>query len=59
MREKKYHIYLDDSEYGQIVKSLILLKKNLISQGRYTDAVDDVLCKVTTSKKKKMKITYI
>lgn len=59
MKEKKYHIYLDDSEYRKLVESLILLKNNLITQGRYTDAVDDVLCKVTASKKKKMKITYI
>ena len=59
MREKKYHIYLDDREYRKIVESLIHLKNNLILQGRYTDAVDDVLCKVTASKKKKMKITYM
>ena len=59
MREKKYHIYLDDREYRKIVESLIQLKNNLIIQGRYTDAVDDVLCKVTASKKKKMKITYM
>ena len=28
-------------------------------QGRYTDAVDDVLCKVLEAKKKKLKIEYI
>ena len=59
MRVKKYHIYLDDGEYIKVVESLIHLKNNLILQGRYTDAVDDVLCKVTASKKKKVKITYM
>ena len=38
---------------------LIELKNNLAAQGRYTDAVDDVLCKVLEAKKKKLKIEYI
>lgn len=28
-------------------------------QGRYTDAVDDILCKVLSAKKRKFKIKYI
>lgn len=59
MREKKYHIYLTDDEQSRVIQSLINLKNNLIAQGRYTDAVDDVLCKVLTAKKKKVKISYI
>ena len=59
MRELKYHIYLDDNEYRRLIESLMALKNNLIQQGRYTDAVDDVLCKVIRAKKKKMKIEYI
>ena len=55
MREKKYHIYLTDDEQSRVIQSLINLKNNLIAQGRYTDAVDDVLCKVLTAKKKKGK----
>ena len=31
-------------------------KNKLIEQGRYTDAVDDVLCKVLSTKKRKLKI---
>ena len=46
MREKKYHIYLTDDEQSRVIQSRINLKNNLIVQGRYTDAVDDVLCKV-------------
>ena len=59
MREKKYHIYLTDDEQSRVIQSLINLKNNLIAQGRYTDAVDDVLCKVLGAKKKKLKKEYI
>jgi len=59
MREKKYHIYLTNDEQSRVIQSLINLKNNLIAQGRYTDAVDDVLCKVLGAKKKKLKIEYI
>ena len=46
MREEKFHIYLNDDEYSRVIQSLIRLKNSLIAQGRYTDGVDDVLCKV-------------
>ena len=49
-------LYLTDEEYSRVIQSLINLKNNLIAQGRYTDAVDDVLYKVLTAKKKKVKI---
>ena len=57
--DKKYHIYLSNDEYRQIIHSLITLKNNLIEQGKYTDAVDELLCKVTSAKKKKLKVKYI
>ena len=56
MREKKYHLYLPADEQSKVIQSLIDLKNNLIAQGRYTDAVDDVLLKVLSAKKKKLKI---
>lgn len=56
MREKKYHLYLTADEQSKVIQSLIDLKNNLIAQGRYTDAVDDVLIKVLSAKKKKLKI---
>ena len=59
MKTEKYHIYLSTKERNEIVAFLINLKKNkLIEQGRYTDAVDDVLCKVLSAKKRKLKIKY-
>ena len=58
MREEKFHIYLNDDEYGRVIQSRIRLKNSLIAQGRYTDGVDDVLCKVMSAKKRKLKIKY-
>ena len=59
MREDKFHIYLTDDEYSEVIQSLIRLKNSLIAKGRYTDGVDDVLCKVLSAKKRKLKIKYI
>ena len=50
--ERKYHIYLTAEEQSRVIQSLIRLKNELLEQGRYTDAVDDVLCKVLAAKKK-------
>ncbi len=59
MKEPKYHLYLSDDEYSRVIQSLIRSKNSLIAQGRYTDGVDDVLCKVLSAKKRKLKIKYI
>ena len=59
MKEQKYHLYLSNDEYSRLIQSLIRLKNSLIAQGRYTDGVDDVLCKVLSVKKRKFKIKYI
>ena len=58
MRNIKYHLALTDNEYSLIIKSLSDLRNELIAQGRYTDAVDDVLVKFIGAKKKKFKIIY-
>lgn len=59
MRTENYHIYLNAGEQKQIIISLLNLKNRLIEQGKYTDAVDDILCKVMSAKKRKLKIKYI
>ena len=58
-KQKDYYIYLDEQEYSQVIQSLIALKNDLIAQGRYTDAVDDVLIKFTKARKKKITVQYI
>ena len=59
VREEKFHIYLNDDEYSRVIQSLIRLKNSLTAQGRCTDAVDDILYKVLSAKKRKFKIKYI
>lgn len=59
MKEQKYHLYLSKDEYSEVLQSLIRLKNSLIAQDRYTDAVDDILYKVLSAKKRKFKIKYI
>ena len=56
MKNIKYHLALTDNKYSLIIKSLNDLRNELIAQGRYTDAVDDVLVKFIGAKKKKFKI---
>ena len=58
MKNKNHHLYLTDSEYRNIITALISLKNSLIFQGRYTDAVDDVILKFTSSKKQSVRINY-
>ncbi len=58
MKNIKYHLALTDNEYSLIINSLNDLRNDLIAQGRYTDAVDDVLVKFIGAKKKNFKIIY-
>ena len=59
MKEKDYHIYLTEQERSQVIQSLIDLKNDLMVQGRYTDAVDDVLIKISKARKKRITVQYI
>ena len=58
MREKKYYIALDDFERRVVVKCMNEMRNSLIEDGRYTDALDEVLLKVIRSKHKKFKVVY-
>ena len=53
MRDKKYYIALDDFERRVIVNCLNEMRNNLIANGKYTDAVDEVLLKIIDTKQKK------
>ena len=44
--------------FDELVKSLAEKENALISAGKYTDGVDDVLLKILQSKKKKVKVIY-
>ncbi len=51
--EKKRYIALDDSEWKIVINALNDLRNSLIQQGRYTDAVDDIMIKVIDTKPKR------
>ena len=58
MRDKKYYIALDDFERRVVVNYLNEMRNNLIANGKYTDAVDEVLLKIIDAKQKKFKVIY-
>lgn len=58
MRDKKYYIALDDFERRVVVNCLNEMRNTLIADGKYTDALDEVLLKVIHSKQKKLKVIY-
>lgn len=56
MRNPKYYIVIDEYERRIIINSLNNLRNKLIADGRYTDAVDDVLVNVVHAPIKKFKV---
>ncbi len=46
MRAKKRYLYLTDSEWRVMLLALNRLRSKLIAQGRYTDAVDEIIMKM-------------
>ena len=59
MRNPKYHLYLTPNERRTVINSLIDLRNELISQGRYTDIIDELLIKLTKAKVKKIKVKEV
>lgn len=59
MRNPKYHIYLTPDERHTVINSLIELRNSLISQGRYTDLVDELLIRISKTKAKKIKVKEV
>ena len=55
---KKYYVALDDYERGTIINCLNEKRNKLITDGKYTDAVDVVLLKILNAKQKKFKVVY-
>lgn len=56
MRKEKYYLYLTETERSEITQSLIEKKNALLKAGHYTDAVDDVICKIIRAKRKMMTV---
>ncbi len=59
MKNPKYHLYLTPDERRTVINSLIDLRNELISQGRYTDIIDELLIKLTKAKVKRIKVKEV
>ena len=59
MRNPKYHLYLTQDERRMIVGSLIELRNRLVSEGRYTDVIDELLVKFINAKVKRIKVKEV
>ena len=56
MREKKYHLMLDDFERRLLLNNLNNYRNKLIANGKYTDLLDEVIIKVANAKLKRVKV---
>ena len=59
MKYPKYHLYLTPDERRAVINSLIDLRNVIISQGRYTDIIDELLIKLTKAKTKRIKVKEV
>ena len=51
MRQPKRILVLSSCEYRQMLHGLIYFRNKLIQQGRYTDAVDDLLIRLQKARR--------
>ena len=56
--KQKYYLALNDQERRFVIESLNQLRNKLIANGKYTDAVDEVLIKIIGAKHKKFKVIF-
>ncbi len=56
MREKRYFVAFDDLERRIMVNCLNEVRTRLKREGRYTDAVDDLILRLCDAPTKKFKI---
>ena len=59
MRNPKYHIYLTPDERRTVINSLIDLRNDLLSRGKYTDIIDELLIKLTKARTKRIKVKEV
>ncbi len=56
MREKRYFVAFDDLERRIMVNCLNEIRTRLKQEGRYTDAVDELILRICDAPTKKFKI---
>ncbi len=52
MKKNKYHLYLTPTEKRMILEVLFDERNLLIAEGKYTDAIDDLILKITKAHRK-------
>lgn len=55
MREQKYHFSLSEKERRFLIQNLFWFQNKLRQEGWYTDAVDDLIIKLSKAKPKKIR----
>ncbi|HCG36124.1 MAG TPA: hypothetical protein DER23_07260 [Clostridiales bacterium] len=58
MREKKYYVWFDSLERGTMINCLNEMRTRLILEGKYHDAVDDLLLKIINAPTRKFKVIH-
>ena len=56
--KQKYYLVLNAQEHRLMIESLNQLRNKLIDDGKYTDAIDEVLLKIIGAKQKKFKVIF-
>ncbi|MFQ7784502.1 MAG: hypothetical protein ACLUJF_09535 [Ruminococcus sp.] len=56
MRERQHFVALDEYEHGILIDSLNEKRKDLMNEGKTTDAVDELIVKVGHAPQKKFKV---
>lgn len=56
--KQKYYLVLNNQERRFVIESLNQLRNKLIVDGKYTDAVDEVLLKIIGAMQKKFKVIF-
>ena len=54
MLKKKHYLYLNESEYSILLRSLVDLKNRLVREGRFTDCVDELILKTLSAPTKRI-----
>ena len=56
--KQKYYLALNAQELRLVIESLNQLRNRLIADGKYTDAIDEVLLKIIVAKQKKFEVIF-
>ena len=56
--KQKYYLVLNAQERRLMMESLNQLRNKLIADGKYTNAIDEVLLKIIGAKRKQFKVIY-